>query len=99
MPKKTDASHIAISTTAYSKAYLVPAWRSRAQLKEYERYGFAQFVYITLCAHVEGILADLITARLRSVRLFVPWDRLPPATGTEQGHRKSYELRPLLESV
>jgi hypothetical protein len=51
-------SRIWISTTTYSKAYLAVAWERRKQLKDYEARGFAQFVYLTLSAHLAAVFAD-----------------------------------------
>jgi hypothetical protein len=52
-----------ISTTTYSKAYLAVAWEKRHELKDYKRRGFAQFVYLTISAHLEGVLAELLSKR------------------------------------
>jgi len=88
-----------ISTTTFSKAYLSVAWKNRDQLKEYERRGFAQFFYLTLCGHIEGVLAALIKARLQSVTHMVRWETLPPAEFNAYGKIQSCRLDPLIESL
>jgi len=88
-----------ISTTTYSKAYLGVAWKNRGELKDYERRGFAQFVYLTMCAHLEGLLADLIRQRLHSIKHMVIWERLPPMNLKQGDQTHSCELRPIYESL
>ncbi len=88
-----------ISTTLYSKRYLAVAWKHRAELQDYERRGFGQFVYLTLCAHVEGILADLVRKRIRSIRHMVRWESLPPMNFKLGEQKHLCDIKPLYESV
>ena len=58
------AGRISISTVVYSKAFIAKTWAIRAELEEYERRGFFQFLYITACGHVESIISDYLKAIL-----------------------------------
>ena len=77
-----------ISTSTFSKAYLSSAWERRADLEDYERRGFVQFVYLTICGHLEDVIAQTINKRCHSIRHMLLWDQLPPKqyknNGTEQ---------------
>ena len=88
-----------ISTTTYSKAYLAVAWQSRHQLKDYERRGFAQFVYLTMSAHLEGALAELLRKRCDSLRYMVRWETLPSMQFTQDKQKHLCDLKPLYESL
>lgn len=52
---------------SYGKAFLVKVWESRRDLTDSERYGFAQYFYLTICAHLESILEKIISDRLFKV--------------------------------
>ena len=58
---------ISISTTVYSEKYILIAWKSRHQLTPYERRGFAHFMYLTISAHMEGVIAESIKKRCSSM--------------------------------
>lgn len=88
-----------ISTTTYSKAYLAVAWQARHQLKDYERRGFAQFVYLTMSAHLEGVLAELLRKRCHSLRYMVRWEALPPMQFTQNKQKHLCDMKPLYESL
>ncbi len=88
-----------ISTTTYSKAYLAVAWQARHQLKDYERRGFAQFVYLTMSAHLEGVLAELLRKRCHSLRYMVRWETLPPMQFTQDEQKHLCDLKPVYESL
>lgn len=88
-----------ISTTIYSQAYLEVAWKHRGELKDYERRGFAQFVYLTMCAHLESLLAELIRQRLHSIKHMLVWEKLPPMNLNQNDQTHSCELRPIYESL
>ncbi len=55
---------IGISTIAYSKAFITKSWETRAQMLEYERRGFFQFLYVTACGHAESVICDHLKAIL-----------------------------------
>lgn len=61
---------------ALDKAYLAKAWAVRAELTDYERRGFAQFFYLTVCGHLEAVLVAHIKARLFSMSAF-KWHNAP----------------------
>ncbi|SRR6266496_1125074 len=92
-------SRIGISTTVYSKRYLAVAWKNRAALEDYERRGFGQFVYLTICAHLEGVLAELIRKRLQSIRHMVRWEKLPPMNLTVGKQQHACDVKPIYESL
>ena len=74
MKNRTKAS---ISSSTFGKAFLVKAWEARDELLEYERHGFAQFFYITTCAHIESVLINCIKIRLYSIGNF-KWETEDP---------------------
>lgn len=47
-----------ISTSLFSKSFLAKAWEARNELLDYEKRGFAQFVYLTICGHIESVLGN-----------------------------------------
>lgn len=57
-------SQVSISSTVYNKAFLSTIWSNRDKLTDYERYGFAQFVYLTFAGHLESFLSKVIENRL-----------------------------------
>lgn len=69
-----------ISTTTYSRAYIQKVWQDRGSLSDYERKGFAQFIYLTIAGQIESAIASIIMARLNSITHLVQWDRLPMVT-------------------
>lgn len=93
------ASRMWISTTLYSKRYLAVAWKHRGELQDYERRGFGQFIYLTLCAHLEGILAELVRKRLHSITHMVRWETLPPMKLQQGEQTHACDLKPLYESL
>ena len=90
---------IFISTSVFNKAYLKRAWAERGALADYERRGFAQFFYLTICGHLESLIAEVIKARLRSIRTMLPWDQLGVMEYTKDGERYSCSLQPLVSSL
>jgi len=68
-------------------------------LADYERRGFAQFFYLTICGHLESLIAEVIKARLRSIRTMLPWDQLGQMEYTKDGERYSCSLQPLVSSL
>ena len=89
-----------ISTSKFSKSYLAKAWDSRNELLDYERRGFAQFFYLTLCGHIESELARIITRRLYFIRKMIPWESLPPmklAEGEDEECEHAFD--PLVQSI
>jgi hypothetical protein len=77
---------------------LAVAWRTRHQLKDYERRGFAQFVYLTVSAHLEGVLADLLGKRCFWLPHMVHWEKLPPMRFEQDQQTHICDLKPLYES-
>lgn len=57
-------NRIGISTIAYSKAYITKSWENHAQMLDYERRGFFQFLYITACGHAESVICDYLKSIL-----------------------------------
>lgn len=92
------ASRIRISTTVFSKAYLAIAWKSRDDLTDYEKRGFAQFFYLTICGHVESLLSSIIKRRVNSIKHMLHWDKLPPMQFKNEDKIHYCELEPLVES-
>jgi hypothetical protein len=98
--KKEDVKpQTSISTTIYSKAYLAKVWQDRSQLSEYERRGFAQFFYFTICGHLEALLAAYINARLGTALISIKWDNLGPMRFIDQGVEKLCSLDPVTTSI
>ena len=87
-----------IPTPVFSRAYLAATWKHRAELKDYERRGFAQFVYLTICAHLENFLAQLIQGRLKSIRYLTNWEALAPETLYSDGEHVC-DRKPVYESL
>ena len=92
-------ARLSISTTTYSKAYLAVAWKTRSELQDYERRGFGQFMYLTMCAHMEGVIEALIRNRLHSITHMVKWESLPPMQMKDGKHVQLYDLTPVYESL
>lgn len=90
---------IYISTTVYSKAYLTRMWESRHHLKEYERRGFAQFFYLTICSHVESRLASVIKTRLGSIRSMLDWRKIDPVRFHDNETVHTCPVTPIVESL
>jgi len=88
-----------ISTTTYSKAYLAVAWQTRGKLKDHERRGFAQFVYLTMSAHLEGVIAELLRKRYHSLRHMVRWETLPPVQYSKGEQKHVCDVKPIYESL
>jgi hypothetical protein len=72
-------SKISISTITYSIAFITKSWETHAQMLEYERGGFFQFLYITACGHAESVICDY----LKSI-LFFPLHHIKSATAFPQ---------------
>src|SRR5437867_1633294 len=88
-----------ISTTIYSEAYLTVAWKARGQLQDYERRGFGQFVYLTVCAHLESVIAELIQRRLLSIRHMLNWEAVPPKRYKKEDQLHHCDLKPIVDSL
>ena len=88
-----------ISTSTFSKAYLAPAWEQRAGLEDYERRGFVQFVYLTICGHLEDTLAQTIKKRCHSIKHLLQWDRLPPKEYRNNGVDQKCDQQPVWKSL
>jgi hypothetical protein len=88
-----------ISTNTFSKAYLAVAWKSRNELQDYERRGFGQFFYLTICGHIESLLSVIIKQRVDSIKLMVRWDELPSWKYTVEGQVHNCKIDPLVESL
>lgn len=90
---------ISISTSRFNKSFLAKAWEARKDLLDYERRGFAQFFYLTLCSHIESELAHTITRRLRFITRIVRWDALPPMKWQNGDTEGVCSLDPIVQSV
>ena len=88
-----------ISSTAYAKSYLSTTWSRRSELNSYERRGFAQFVYVVLCGHLECLLSKKIETRLSCARQFLDFDKLSPVILKNNGIKEQCSTAPLAESV
>ena len=88
-----------IPTSVFNKAYLKRAWAERGALANYERRGFAQFFYLTISGHFEALIAEIIKARLRSIRTMLPWDQVGQTEYTRDGEKHSCSLQPLVSSL
>ena len=97
--QRKPAARVSISTTTFSKAYLARAWSSRNQLQDYERRGFAQFFYLTICGHVEAILAAVIKRRLSSIRHLTNWNTLVPVELRDDNGLHHCPVTPVVESL
>ncbi|MBD2086540.1 hypothetical protein H6F52_16405 [Coleofasciculus sp. FACHB-542] len=93
------SSRVKISTSIFSKAYLAVAWKSRNELTDYERRGFAQFFYLTICGHIESLLSSIIKVRINSIRYMVRWEAVPPMQFNDGGQIHHCELKPVIDSV
>jgi hypothetical protein len=89
----------AVPTALYSSAFLAKAWEGRSQLNEFERRGFAQFFYATICGHLENVFAAHITARIRVALIVIKWDSFAPATLNDSGMIKQCSLQPVTDSI
>lgn len=88
-----------ISTSTFSKSFLAKAWEARRELLDYEKRGFAQFFYLTLCGHIESELAFTIVRRLHFISRIVRWDALPPMKYKNQDVEQECPLDPLIQSI
>jgi hypothetical protein len=92
-------SRTSIPTGVYGKAYLVKAWEARDELVDYERRGFAQFFYLTICGHIEAVLVDVICTRLKFVEIAIRWETLPPMQFTDHGNIQLCPVTPIADSI
>lgn len=92
-------SRVSIPTGVYGRAFLVKMWEARDQLTAYERRGFAQFFYLTICGHLEAVLAGIIKGRLRSVELAIRWEQLPPMRYTSGATSGDYSVAPIVATL
>lgn len=90
---------ISISTTVFSKAYLATAWKDRGELQDYEKRGFGQFFYLTICSHLESVIAEIIQKRLESIQFMVGWETLPPIQFEVDNQIQEYSLSPVYTSL
>lgn len=88
-----------IPTSNYSKSFLAKAWEARNELSDSERRGFAQFLYVTLCGHIESKLAAQIKHRLLLINLAIRWDSLPPMRWINHGVEEECSVAPLVQSI
>ena len=51
---------LGISTIVYSKAFVSGTWSKRADMLDYEKKGFFQFLYVTACGYVESVICDYL---------------------------------------
>ena len=91
--------HSTISSTTYNRAYLVRAWDQRVGLQDYERYGFAQFFYLTVTGHVEASMAEVMERRLMYMRTMFSELRDKSLTWKVEEKDVSYPYTPLYKSL
>lgn len=91
--------HSTISSTTYNRAYLLKAWAARGDLQDYERYGFAQFIYLTITGHLEACMGEVIDHRLMYMRSMTRELRDKSVTYEKDGERISHAYRPLYDSL
>ena len=82
-----------------SHAFLSRMWLERDSLSEFERKGFAQFFYLTLCGHTESVIAEVIRNRLLSMRIAIRPDTIPPLNFKTGDHVETIPSAPLVESL
>jgi len=87
------------STTTFSRAYLERAWSDRARLNAMERRGFAVFFYMTITAHLEACIVEVISSRIDSSRWAIR--HMPEQTGTlsDDSDAKGIALRPFHDAL
>lgn len=88
-----------ISSTTYNRAYLVKVWDGRGGLQDSERYGFAQFIYLTITGHLEACMGELIDRRLMYVRSMTRELRDKSVSYEKDGQQISHAYGPLYESL
>ena len=88
-----------ISTSTFSKSFLAKAWDARKELLDYEKRGFAQFFYLTLCSHIESELAFTITRRLHFISRIVRWEDIPLMKWKNQEIEQECPLDPIIQSL
>lgn len=97
--RKHSKGSAQIPTALFNKNYLKRAWADRSDLSDYERRGFAQFIYITLCGHIETLLSQLIEARLFSIRRMVDDLQGKPFIIQVNNEQKAYSNQPVMNSL
>lgn len=90
-----------ISTNTFSKAFLSKAWEARSELLDYEKRGFAQFFYLTICGHAESLLASIITTRLLFIRTdtAINWGTLPSMQYQNNDVAHECPVEPVIASI
>jgi len=68
-------------------------------LSENERKGFAQYFYLTMCGHLEAVLAECINVRLRAIEMFVSKDSVQPASFRSGENIETVSIDPLIGSI
>lgn len=87
-----------ISSSTFGKAFLAKAWEARDELLEYERRGFAQFFYLTICGHIESVLMNCIKTRLNMIES-AHWEQVGPIECTVNNEKHLCPLNPVIASV
>jgi hypothetical protein len=90
---------VSISAKIFNLAYLQRTWPQRQHLTEYERRGFAQSMYTTICAHVEGKIQTKIITRLTTLSQLVDWRSFAPITYNLNGVPTEVSLDPVAASI
>lgn len=88
-----------ISSTVYGKEFLSKTWKDRNNLSEYERRGFGQFFYLTLCSHIELVLVKRINARVNSIESLCKCVSIPLFETSENGVSQQHSSEPAVKSV
>jgi len=74
-------------------------WQAREDLHPIERRGFACFFYVTVCGHLEAVIADVIKSRLKFVEHAIGWDSLPPMLCTTSAGTEDVPIDPISATV
>ncbi len=86
-------------TTQHTRAFLKSAWAARSGLTPDERRGFAQFFYLTLCAHLEETLVAVLRKRCRYMRHLTKWEDLPEIEEEIDGVKATTSAEPIWKSI
>jgi hypothetical protein len=92
-------ARISTSTSTFNKSFLAKAWEARNELMDYERRGFAQFFYLTLCSHIESELALVITLRLQLINRAFRGNTPPPMKWKIDEIEHEFPLASLIQSI
>ncbi|MGJ0485707.1 MAG: hypothetical protein ACR65R_14440 [Methylomicrobium sp.] len=93
------AAMLSISSGVYGKAFLAKAWEDRHKLLDYERRGFTQFFYLTICGHIEEVIADILKQRIHFINIAIDWEQLPPMNYRDGDITHTCPIEPVVKSI